>query len=199
MGLAFSAAATLMVLGGAWLLVQNQRLRSRLEQARQERATLERREQDLQRQIAELGKRSDDLLASLERSRGQQETANPQPSPLPQETRPQKTLPPRSRSETVSYALAAMLTRGGGEAQPLIVPRGVKFIKLRLALKGEASRGYRAALSAVTENEVIWSKDGLTARRTGSGTAVVVTLPVSRLAGVDYVLTLSRAADGGAA
>jgi hypothetical protein len=70
-------------------------------------------------------------------------------------------------------------------------------VRLQLSLRRKSEHpSYRVVLRTLDGAEV-WSRSGLSARRSGPGQAVVVQLPTRLLAGGDYELVLAGATPNG--
>lgn len=106
----------------------------------------------------------------------------PRPAQTPAPARPR----PEARTATV-LALVAGLTRGDGEANRLVVPKGAGTVRLEFGLGEAAYRDVRASLRTVEGREV-W---GGAVRATGAGRRAAVSLPARLFSNEDYLLILS--------
>lgn len=116
-----------------------------------------------------------------------QRETRPAPTPAPAR--------PRAESPTVTVlALVAGLTRGGGEANRLVVPKGAGAVRLEFP-SGDAAayRDVRASLRTVEGREV-W---GGVVGRPRAGRAASLTIPARLFANDDYLLILSGATPAG--
>ncbi len=114
------------------------------------------------------------------------------PEPAPPPVAPPEPAPP----PVVALALTPGLSRGETRMPRLRLPAGTERVRLTLPLGGETGAGYRATLKAADTGDVVRRWDGLVARRAGSGTAVVVTVPAGVFRQKAYLLTLDRTVDG---
>jgi len=182
---AFAAAVLVILVVGSLLIIQTLRLRNRVEQVQTERAELLRREQELQRQLAEQGTLNEQLADELQRERSQREL-------LEQEL----AKPQRSALSAVTFVLTPDLVRGADEPKKLTIPQRADFVRMQLYLDGDDYKSYRAVLETVEGNKV-WSSGSLKARPNNSGKVVTLGLPASLFVRGDYILTLSGVkADG---
>lgn len=181
--LGFSVAlAILLLLGGVWVFVESRRRQQReLAQAQAAREAQER-------------PRSEESQQETGTRKTQEESTAPQASPL--STPQQKSVPSpsptvNSAPQTVSLALTVGGVRSGnGDRIPtLVIPQGTVQTRLQLVLKDNDYPSYQASLQTVGGTE-IFSRSGVKPRSTKSGASFVFTLPASKLAGGDYVLTL---------
>jgi hypothetical protein len=109
----------------------------------------------------------------------------PRTSPTPAPTRPRAEPPP-----TVAVlALVAGLTRGEGEANRLVVPKGAGAVRLEFPLGAGGYREVRVSLRTVEGREV-WAGPVRPAR---GGRSAALTLPARLLPTDDYLLVLSGA------
>jgi anti-sigma factor RsiW len=179
------AAAVLLLLGGAWVVTENARLKSELEQARSERAEYERMAESLRQQADEQRSRNDQL--ALEAAR-RDEPEPPSSGPV---------TPQRSGAGVAVFALSPGLVRGEGEARKLVITPSIQTVKLRADLRESDYPSYRAALRTVEGKQVL-NRSGLKPTSEGTLKKVVVTVPARQLEDEDYILTLSGVAVGGA-
>jgi hypothetical protein len=180
--LSLAAGLLAAALVGSWLVVENLRLRHRLQQAEAERAASRQQEQALRRQIEEQRARNERLLAELGREREDRQ---------PPEQRPAESQV--SRPKFATFTLAPGLVRDPNEVRQLSIPPGAGRVRLRLELEGGSYQSYRAELGVLrgARAEEIWSQDGLKARPSEGGRVVVLSVPASLLSGGDYLLRLS--------
>jgi hypothetical protein len=175
----------LVALGGAWLLLETQRLRQELKEAQVARASHEQGERELAQQVASERRRSDELAAELERLRTQPPILQPEPSVRP-----------------APAFVSLLLTLGGirdtetGPPPTLIIPPGTAQVRLQLSLKEHDYPSYRAVLQAVGGGE-IFSRQGLRPKTTRSGASLAFILPAGKFVTGDYLLTLRGVSPGG--
>ena len=159
-----AAAASLLLMAGSWLMIENWRLRGQMKQAHAERTGVEQRERELLAQIAEQRsvasakeKEVADLRESLDRIK-QGSTGS--------------SLQPRSEVPTiVAFALAAQ-TRGISQIATLTIPAETDYVAMELQLESGGYPGYRATLKAAAGEPghlAKWETEGQKQRRHQSG------------------------------
>jgi hypothetical protein len=184
-----AAAASLLLVAGSWLMIENWRLRGQMKQARAERTGVEQRERELLAQLAEQRsvasakeKEVADLRESLDRIKQGSTGSSSQ-----------------SRSEVptiVAFALAAQ-TRGISQIATLTIPAETDYVAMELQLESRGYPGYRATLKAVPENHVIWRSGRLEARSSDDLKVVGISLRPALLKSSRYVVEVfGIAADG---
>jgi hypothetical protein len=185
--LAFSMAVALLLLafGSGWLLIQSRRLRTELAQQQAMQTRQEEYAAELQRQLADEQKRSQELTAELQRA------SNPV-------TPPTKPLSETPAPAFVTLLLAANGVRGAETGSPhtLTIPKGTEQVHVQLSLKDNDYRTYQIVLRAIDGPEILNRQD-LRPRTTRSGATVSLSLPASKLIGGDYMLTLRGALQSG--
>jgi hypothetical protein len=182
-----AAAALLLLTAGIWLMRENWRLRSQINQAQAERSDGEQRQRELEAQLAEQRalasakeKEAADLRENLDRiKRGS--TGSPSGSEVP---------------TIVAFALAPQ-TRGISQIATVSVPADTDYVAIELQLEPGAHPGYSAALRALRENQVIWRSGRLKARNNGDLKAVGISLRSDLLQSSRYMVEVSGiSADG---
>jgi len=161
--------AVVCLAGGAWLIVENASMRSRV-------ASLE-----AQRRELESGKQS------VEQALRQAQT-RPQTHPAPQQ-------PPRTPL-VASLMLMAGPTRGETRVDQLVIARGVQLahVEIPLERRDDFSR-YRVELRTRGGKDIVTLND-LPRRRSGEGFRVAIDLASSVLSSGDYELALKGLRDG---
>jgi len=197
--LAFAAmaAAFVLLVGAAWLYVQNRGLTKRVEIAQSEQqavlntsrekaeaAEIER--QRLERENADLRAQSAEIQAKIQEREQQLEAAN----------RASEHAPPAITSQIATFILSPGLTRGSDEPEKVMISGKSRFIQLQLALaKPEDYKGYVAEVRTARGN-LIFSKSLPAAQQMSFGPAVSVTLPTDQIPIGEYEVTLKGAASG---
>lgn len=187
---AMSAAMLLLTVGVLWLLVERSRLSDQLASEQSGRVTQAQREQELSRRIQELEKQ----VASEHQ---QNEQTNSELTRLREElrqTQAQRPAPSQSSQPALlSFLLIPGGVRAGGEMQQLKIPSGIRQAQLRVKVEANDYRSFQAKLRAVDGDEIL-SRSALKAN---AQSFVTVTVPASRLASGDYILTLSGVTSSG--
>lgn len=180
-----AAAVLLILIGGSYLFVENLRLRNQMAQEQAERAGLEKREQDLQRQLdqqrsldAETEKELTQVRHRLAQLEQQQAAGRQEPKPEPD----QRDL------KVVAFNLSPQ-TRGIGQIPTLTIPAAADYVALSLELEAEDFQGYRAALKNPATNQIVWRSGRLKA--SGKDKTVHVRLPAGSLNSQNYLIELS--------
>jgi hypothetical protein len=84
-----------------------------------------------------------------------------------------------------------MLIRSNGETQKLKISKETEVVLLQMNVKEPGARVFQVDLRTV-EGAQVWSKGDIKARpQTRTGSVVSISIPASKLAGGDYILTLS--------
>jgi hypothetical protein len=174
----FAAAAAIMLLiaGSLWLSIDRVRLRREVARLAVESETRRIREQALADQIAVARNQNEEMLAELDRLRGEQ-NAGTQPGP-------------RTLQGILSFVLSPRLIRSGGDPQSLVIPRATGVVRLLMRVGQGDSRRFRVAVRKVGGRQ-IWNRSNLEPRLENAGYAVAVDIPSGRLAPGDYIMTLS--------
>jgi hypothetical protein len=160
---------------GSWLMLENRRLRTELQQLRAERQQLVQR---LQQQTDDASARVDQLGQELERERGQREQLQSELEKSPPE------------QAIISFLLLPGVGRGGDESTKLEVPRNARIVRLNLYLQGPTPyKSYRTELRTAG-GQPVWSRDGLSLRQTRTGRAIAVSLPASALTSGKFEMIL---------
>lgn len=198
--LAFAALAAALValIGASWLVFENRRLSGGIEQARQERETLIRqnrtddaetqlRIEELEREIGSLRSQGGELETKIKQKERELETL--------QRTR----TPARSGStggEIAAFILPPGLTRGSDEPEKLIIPAGVRSVRLQLDLERDENYQSYVAEIRTARGNLVWSKSGLVGQKTSYGGAVFLTIPAGLVSSGEFEVSLKGAANG---
>jgi len=185
-----AAAASLLLLGGLWLLREESPSRQRIAQLTAERDMTLRNEKNLQERLAA---QRDELTSQIEnekrlllaeRSRNaqiQQKVRELQAKPAP------STIP---SGDFVELALASGIERTIGDPRRLRIPMSVRMVKLQLELDPSINhRSYRVELSTAGGAQV-WVQEGLPAQQTDWGRFVTLMIPTHALQAGEYELIL---------
>jgi len=196
MALAFSVlAAVLIGLGALWLASENSRLRRQLaierEQVQksttqQEVAELQRREDELKRQVADQAARNKELEGLIAKLEGQ-------PDQVPNV--PGK---PSDERSFVALFLLPGAVRGGDQPPRLTIPPGIQSVRVRLGLESTDNYGSFRAEVQDGQDRVIWSRDGLTAQRGRVTRTLTLNIPTPLLTNGKYVIALRGLTASGA-
>ena len=188
--LAVVAAMLLLIVGGAWLLTETLRLRSRLTQLQAQKA----HQNELQQQVDAERRRNEELNARLAQEKQQREQSEESLRQL-SETGDATNPPPRP--VIASLTLLPGLSRGGGEKPSLVIPDDARLVRLQIGIDPEEQYRTFAVEVRTAAGRQVWTRENLTARTRGRARAVSLTLPASALKSGDYELRLSGRQEGG--
>jgi hypothetical protein len=183
---AAGAVAALVFVIGAWVAIENTRLRRQIDNARAAQAEWLERAQQSERRLSDEKQRNRELAQEIERERSRN-------SGLEREAERLKQAREAGRAGIwggiVSLALMPGLSREGDQSNQLEISQGTSRVRLELYPEKVGHKNYRAELRT-REGKRIWSGNGLKSRKTASGDQVVVYLPAAILTKGDYVLML---------
>jgi hypothetical protein len=189
-----AAAALAVALGGAWLIAETARLRSRVEQLQAERVA---QGQEWQQEVAAERARRAELEQELAKRQGQlvQEAAKQPPALGLAPPQLAQRGAQRPRPGFFALVLTPGLSRDpeepGGGPKRVRIPPGAAWLRLQLEIRRAGNYpSYRAALQTA-EGDEIWSQSLLRAKTTGSGRTVALNLPAGLFTRGDYLLTLT--------
>jgi hypothetical protein len=172
-------AAALMLVGCGALLQQDVNLRQALHSMQAESATLERRTQDLLRQLATQRSEAARATLALAQARASLEDAMvPVNASLSR-----RTLAP------VSLLLLPQ-ARSAGSPATLTLPRGAAQVALQLQLEFDDFRGYRIAIEDPGASRVVWRSERIPARAARGRPSLSVLVPARVLAPQLYAVEL---------
>ncbi|MEO6393067.1 MAG: hypothetical protein ABIP75_14560 [Pyrinomonadaceae bacterium] len=172
-------ATLLVVLFGAWLLVNAWR---RQREAAQIQANTNQQERERADQSERERKRAEEIANGNDPVRQ---------TPLPP-LEPTPTPKPSSEPRSVTLALTIGGVRGGGgSATPtLALAPATTQVRLVLRLTDNDYPTYRATLRSVSSAAIL-SQLNVKPRTAGAGVTIIFTVPATKLVGGDYVLTIS--------
>jgi len=185
-----AAAASILLLGGLWLLREESLSRQQIAQLTAERDLARRNEKDLQERIAA---QRGELTSQLknEKSRLDAESArNAQMQLEIRQLRAPSPAPPIPKGDFVELALTSGIERNSREPRKLSIPTGVRMVKLQLELDPSVNhRDYRVELTTAAGVQV-WVQRELTAQQSDWGRFVTLMIPTRALQAGEYELIL---------
>lgn len=187
-----AAAALLMLVACAYLWVENVRLRNQMTESRAERAALQQREQELQRQLDDRRATAAETADELARVRERLAQLKGQP-PTPSN---ENSGPAGRDLRVASFTLAPSL-RGAAQPPQLTLPAATDLVALRLQLEANDFPAYQALLKNTATGQLVWRGGRLKAD--DKSQAVTVRLRAGLLRPQTYTLELSGVRPGGAA
>ena len=158
--------------GGLRMASTIQRLHTEIAQVRTEHGSLQKREQQLQQEVAEQRRRNQELEQQMVSSQ-----------PLSQK-------PPSPLSALATIALRPGLVRDSGTTQKLAISSGTELVELKLELADHKYKTYRVVLQDSAGAEV-FTFNKTKPKRMGSNLFIVLTVPADVLPSDDYSLKLS--------
>jgi hypothetical protein len=188
---AFAAVVLLVLVGGAWLIIETLRLRSQLTRLQAENQS---RGNKLQQQVENERRRNEELAARLNQEKQQREQSE---ESLRQMSETADTANPSPQPVIASLTLLPGVSRGGGEKPKLVLPENARVVRLQIGIDAEEPYKTFAAELRTVSGRQIWTRDNLSARERRGGRAVGLTLPAIALKPGEYELRLSGLAEGG--
>ena len=186
--IALAAAVLVVLLGGAWLIVQTLTLRNRLTQLQAQQQSQQSDRQTLQRQVEMERRRSEELAAQLNQEKQQRAQTDESLRQLSETLNQQTTETPRSI--IASLTLLPGLGRGATTQPKLVLPANATVAQLQIGIEPEETyKSYAVDLRTVAGRPV-WTRDSLPARSTRGGRSIRLTLPASALIPGAYELRL---------
>jgi hypothetical protein len=173
----FAALALLFVVGAGYLVFQNRQLRNEMTRAEAERLNLEKREQELKRELE--GQQSADTAKQQELNEVRERLAQ-----LAQQQPGNESREP----VTVAFNLSPQ-TRGTTQPPTINVPNGADSLLLTLDLEATGFPSYEVRLKDPGTGQTVWRSGKLKAVK--NGTALRLNLPANVLKTQNYVIQLS--------
>lgn len=185
--LALAAAILLILIGGAWLITETLRLRTRLSQLQAQQQSAGDDRQTLERQVEVERRRSEELAAQLDREKQQRAQTDESLRRLSETVnRPDET----PRSIIASLMLLPGISRGASTQPKLVLPANATVAQIQIGIDPEeVYKNFGVELRTISGRSV-WTRDNLTARNTRGGRAVRLALPAGVLSSGEYELRL---------
>jgi DNA repair exonuclease SbcCD ATPase subunit len=181
----FAAAAVLVLSVGGYLTIENLRLRQQMSQTQTERADLERRERELQQQLAERRLSGAETEKELALVRGRLAELE------------QQLASNANRQAEIKFVALTLSpqTRGINQIKPLVLPPGTNYVAITLELDANDFTAYRASLKNPASGQTEWTSGKLAVR--GNSQSIRLRLPASLLKPQNYALELSGISENG--
>lgn len=170
--LAMAAVAALVVLSGAWIVVNNLR--------QQRPAPLQAERKDEERQPS---------VQTPQQTPKQEEHTAQVPPPTSQPL-PSPVIKPTPSIVSLALTVGGVRGAGSGATKTLFIPSETTQAQILLNLKDDNYPHYRASLQKIGGAE-IFTQTNIRPRRTKDGARFVFTIPARQLTSGDYSLTLS--------
>lgn len=203
-----AAAMLLFLLGGAWLFVQNNRLRNdvaSLQQNTEEQNKLKQEIENKQRQKEDLENQLAQEKSQREQNQAQIKKLEEERSKLEKEIEErrnqqnQQSSPPQNRTSVFATLVAGLPRSGGGKWVTVTFTQNTRLLSLQLKLKPNNDfMSYQATLKSVDDDREIWKSQPLKSRGAGKNKTVSFQLPVNNLQNADYNIVLEGVNESGA-
>ena len=188
------AAMTLVVLvGGAWLLIETLRLRTELTRLQAQNQSRQSERQALEQQIESERKRNEELAARLNQEKQQREQSDESLRQLSETTGPST---PAPRPVVASLTLLPGISRGGGEKPKLAMPENARLVRLQIGIDAEEEYKTFAAELRTVAGRQIWTRENLKAGSRRGARSIGLTVPATALKPGEYELKLSGVREG---
>ncbi len=181
--LAYAAAALIILAGATWLAIRLWQQQHEPAPTVAEQPTTQPTEQPSPPQIAQQNNNAASNNNTAQAPDRQNKNAAPSPAP-----------PEPSRPVVATFVLTPGGVRSGGQTPKVVLQRGAKSVRLRLAIDDSATT-YRATLLS-DQGTSIFSSDSLRARTARDGKSVLLEVSADALSDGDYRVKLSAARDG---
>lgn len=189
----FAAMALLMLFAGGYFMLENSRLRNQMAQTQAERALLQQRQQELQKQLAD--EQSADAETAQELTRVRERLAQLEQQLAGTQPLEEKSPPEKRDLKVVSITLPPPM-RSGNQIPSVAVPEGTDYVDLQLQLEANDFSAYQVALKNPANGQILW-RSGKT-KITRASRSVPTRLRPSLLKAQNYTLELSGISNTGA-
>ena len=190
--LALGAAMLLLLIGGAWLMIETLRLRNQLNRMQAENESRQNERQALEQQVEMERRRNEELAARLNQEKQQREQTD---ESLRQLSESAET--PAPKPVIASLTLLPGISRGAGEKPRLVVPENARLVRLQIGIEPEESYKTFAVELRTIGGRHVWNRENLAVRDRRGARAVTLTLPATVLKVGEYELRLKGVAEGG--
>lgn len=188
---AMAAIVLLVLVGGAWLVTETLRLRTRLTTLQAENQS----QRNLEQQVELERRRNAELNARLNQEKQQREQSE---ESLRQLTETANANTPAPRSIIASLTLLPGISRGGGDKPTLSIAPDASLVRLQIGIDPEEQfKTFAVDLRSVAGRQV-WTRENLTARNRRGARSIGLTLPATALKPGEYELKLTGVTEGGA-
>jgi hypothetical protein len=194
--IALAAATLVVLLGGAWLILQTLTLRNQLTQLQAQQQSQQSDRQTLERRVEMERRRSEELAAQLNQEKQQRAQTDESLRRLT-ETVNQKA-PETPRSIIASLTLLPGIARGATTQPRLVLPANATVAQLQIGIEPEETYKTFAVDLRTVAGRPVWTRDSLPARSARGGRSIRLTLPASALIPGEYELRLKGKTDTGA-
>jgi hypothetical protein len=190
---ALAAVVLLMLLVGGYFMLEYSRLRKQMAQTQAERALLQEREQELQKQLAD--EQAADSETAKELARVRERLAQLEQQLGGERPGEEKPVPEGRDLKVVAVTLAPQL-RSGNQIPSVAVPKSTDYVDLQLELESTDFPAYQVALKNPATGQVIWRSGKI--KITRANRALPLRLRAGLLKAQNYTLDLSGISNTGA-
>lgn len=191
---AFAAAMLVLLVGGAWLVIEMLRLRTQLTQLQAEKQWRQTDSQSLELQVETERKRNAELNAQLNQEKQQREQTD---ESLRQLSEAQKNTSPAPQAIIASLTLLPGISRSAGEKPRLALADNVRVVRLNVGIDpDEQYKSFAVAVRSAGGRQV-WNRENLRVTTRGGARAIGLTIPALVLKPGEYELRLMGVAGGG--
>ena len=183
-----AVAAVIFIVAGAFLLVQNARLRQQMSLEQAHRDELQQREMQLQKELDQ--QRASNTAIEQELAQVREERAR-----MEEELKKSGKLP-ISGTAIASFVLTPQM-RGVGQAQSVSISVNTVRVTMQLNLEPNDYQAYRVALIDQSNHQTLWQSGKLSAHSGDSGKGVSVSFSSGLLKPQTYVMQVSGVSANG--
>ena len=188
---ATAAVVLLVLVGGAWLVMETLRLRSRLTTLQAENQS----RQSLEQKVELERRRNEELTARLNQEKQQREQSE---ESLRQLSETPNANTPAPRPVLATLTLLPGLSRGGGDKPSLVISPDARLVRLQIGIEPEEQYKTFAVDLRSVAGRPVWTRENLVARNRRGAGSIMLTLPATALKTGEYELKLTGVKDGGA-
>ncbi len=189
----FAIVALMMLFAGGYFMLENARLRNQMAQTQAERAVLQAREHELQKQLADEQSADAEIAKELARVREKLAQLEQQLAGTPPVE--EKVVPEERDLKVVSAVLAPQM-RSGNQIPSIPVPADTDYVALKLELESNDFPAYQVALKNLANRQIIWRSGKI--KITRASLTLPLRLRASLLKAQNYTLDLSGISNTGA-
>jgi hypothetical protein len=186
--IALATAILLVLVGGAWLIIQTLTLRSQLTRLQAQQSSRENSQQTLEQQLATERRRNEELATQLNQEKQQRAQTDESLRQLTENVNQQRNAAPRL--VIASLTLLPGVSRGATTQPKLVLPPNASVARLQIGIEPEEDYKSFGVELRTTSGRPVWMRDSLTARSSRGGRSIRLTLPASALLPGEYELKL---------
>ena len=191
---AMAAAMLVVVLGGAWLVIETLRLRNQLTRLQAADHSRQNERQSLEHQVEAERKRNAELTARLNQEKQQREHTD---ESLRQLSEVRETTSPRPQSIVASITLLPGISRGAGEKPKVALADNVRVVRLQVGIdQDEQYKSFAVEVRSAGGRQV-WNRENLRVTSRGGARAIGLTIPAMVLKPGEYEVRLMGVAEAG--